>query len=112
MKAEEAESTGRHVRQVALRARAWRAIPVALACSTLALLAAAPADAAAGWSVPVKLSPTGEQGRNPQAAVDAQGNAVAVWSGEGETRLQSATRPALSGIWQGPIELSSPLPGN
>jgi PKD domain len=59
-------------------------------------------SAQAGWLAPVAIS----EGEAQQVALDAQGNATAVWqSGEGDATVQSAYRPA-GGSWQAPVDLS------
>jgi hypothetical protein len=55
-----------------------------------------PAGAEA-WQAPVNISEPGAT--NPQIAFDGQGNAIAVWSGNG-----AAFKPA-GGPWQAPVEL-------
>ena len=44
---------------------------------------------------------------DPRLAIDASGNAVAVWAGGNNGFVQAAIRPGASGEWQPPIELSS-----
>lgn len=68
--------------------------------------------AGGAWSAPVDLSATGEEARSPQLAVDAAGDAVAVWTrfNGAETGsksvVQSAFRPAGAG-WSAPVDLSA-----
>jgi hypothetical protein len=61
------------------------------------------------WSTPVNLSTAGDWAREPQVAVDSQGNATAVWEGHNPQGIliQSASRPA-GGSWSAPINLSKP----
>jgi hypothetical protein len=54
------------------------------------------------WGSPVVLA---DQGRFPQIAMDAHGDAVAVWPGAGG--LYSATLPATSSTWQPPVAVST-----
>ncbi len=56
----------------------------------------------ATWGSPVVLA---ETGRQPQVAMDANGDAVAVWPGPGG--LYSATLPASSSTWQPPVPVSA-----
>jgi hypothetical protein len=49
------------------------------------------------WQAPVSISETGAT--NPQIAFDGQGNAIAVWGGNG-----AAYKPA-GGVWEAPVEL-------
>jgi len=54
------------------------------------------------WQAPVDLSATGGKAGSPQVAVDPQGDAIAVWSGEG---VQGAVLPA-DGQWGPPFDIS------
>jgi hypothetical protein len=56
------------------------------------------------WSTPVDLSPAGSPARTTDVAVDAAGNATAVWAAG--SSLQAATRPA-GGTWSAPAQLST-----
>jgi hypothetical protein len=56
----------------------------------------------ATWGSPVVLA---EAGRQPQVAMDASGDAVAVWPGPGG--LYSATLSASSSTWQPPVSVSA-----
>jgi hypothetical protein len=64
--------------------------------------------AGGAWQAPVDLSLAGQSVLDPQVAVDAQGNTVAVWSRSDGTDyiVQGAVRPAASGVWQAPVDLS------
>jgi hypothetical protein len=64
--------------------------------------------AGAGWQAPVDLSvPSTYILSSPQVAVDAQGNALALWSRSDGTNgvVQSATR-GVGGGWQAPVDVS------
>lgn len=64
------------------------------------------------WSTPVSLSDLGTDAQSPRIAVDAKGDAIAVWSSvtlAGWT-VQAAYRPA-GGSWQAPIPLEEPQAG-
>ncbi|RYC13329.1 PKD domain-containing protein [Nocardioides zhouii] len=51
------------------------------------------------WAPPIDLSVPGANAANPQVAIDAAGNAAALWTRpEGGSFLQNATRPA-GGTW-------------
>jgi hypothetical protein len=65
--------------------------------------------AGGAWSAPLQLSAAGQNAETPQLAVDAAGDAVAVWSrSNGPNHIvQSATRPAGGG-WGAPLDLSAP----
>jgi hypothetical protein len=54
------------------------------------------------WGAPVVLA---EAGRQPQVAIDARGDAVAVWPGPGG--LYSAALPASSSTWQPAVPVST-----
>jgi hypothetical protein len=70
-------------------------------------------DSATGvWSVPTSLSTSGRDGQEPQVAVDARGDTVAVWASvsiRGWT-VESAYRPA-GGSWQPTVPLDALGPG-
>jgi hypothetical protein len=74
----------------------------------LTLIAASSAVAAPAWLAPIGLSAEAQIAREPRVAVDAQGDALAVWErGEGEgSSVQATFRPA-GGAWQAPVSLSS-----
>ena len=62
------------------------------------------------WGAPVELS----GGEEPQVAIDGRGDVLAVWrlgsvaTGAGQTSvIQAAARPAGSGRWRAPIDLST-----
>jgi len=76
-----------------------------LACCALALQAAPSAGAAPEWLAPVQLSSAGQNAGNPQIAIAARGDAVALWEGE-DNGIQAAFRPAFGGVWQAPVVLS------
>ena len=71
------------------------------------IIQSAERPAGGSWSEPVDLSAAGQDGGSPQVAVDAQGNAAAVWRRDnGSTSIiQSAVRPAGS-TWSMPVDLS------
>lgn len=81
------------------------------ALAALIVMAALPAGALAAptWLAPVDVSAQGQKAEDPQVAVDAAGDAVAVWQrSEGaEVIVQAASRPA-GGTWGAPVELSVP----
>ena len=61
------------------------------------------------WQAPVDLSQAGQDASPPQLAVDARGDAVAVWVRyDGNFFImQASVRPA-GGAWRKPIDLSAP----
>jgi hypothetical protein len=59
--------------------RSFVAAALAGLLSVLVMLAPAPAGATPTWLAPVALSTAGEEADEPKVAVDAQGDAVAVW---------------------------------
>ena len=93
----------------------WRKAPVelftcaALAGLALVPLAPVPAGAASSWSSPIDVSAASDDPSFPQVALNAQGDAVAVWNGEIGLNVvvQAAVRMA-GGTWQAPIDISAP----
>jgi hypothetical protein len=85
----------------------WLAATV-LGCLALALLTAPPAGAVPTWLSPVNLSAGGQNAEHPKVAVDARGDAIAIWRRFNGTNwiVQAAVRPA-GGQWQAPIDLSA-----
>lgn len=83
-----------------------RPVRVCLLLTFALVLPSAPASAS-GWLAPVTLSDAGQHADEPQVAVDADGDAVAVWlrSDGSHARIQAATRPA-GGAWTTPVTLS------
>jgi hypothetical protein len=61
------------------------------------------------WQAPVDLSAASEDAESPRLAVDADGDAVAVWDVQTLTSsvVQSARRPAGSGAWQATVDVST-----
>jgi hypothetical protein len=74
---------------------------------------AADLDPRAGtWAVPTSLSVSGRDADSPRVAVDARGDAVAVWASvslSGWT-IEAAYRPA-GGTWESAVDLEPPQPG-
>jgi hypothetical protein len=72
------------------------------------IVQAAARPAAGAWQAPINLSATGQNASDPQVAINAQGNAVAVWTRFNGTNdvVQAAARSA-AGAWQAPINLSA-----
>jgi hypothetical protein len=64
--------------------------------------AAVKPPSSATWGPPVVLA---DEGRRPQIAMDARGDAVAVWPGAGG--LYAATLPASSPTWQPAVSIST-----
>jgi len=56
------------------------------------------------WRAPTDLSAVARNGGHPQVALDARGNALAVWSRDGT--MQGATR-APNGDWTTPVDISA-----
>jgi hypothetical protein len=64
--------------------------------------------AGGGWEAPTELSQAGEEGGDPDIALDARGDTMVVWDGHGggeAEAVRAAYRPA-SGTWQTPANLS------
>ena len=80
-----------------------------IALGVLATLASAgPAAAAPAWLAPTDLSAPGRDAVEPQVAVDAGGDTVAVWgrSNGSDFIIQASSRPAGGG-WTPPVDLSA-----
>ncbi len=75
-----------------------------------ALVPAVGAVAAPAWRAPAVLSVAGGNSTVPQVAIDSAGNTVAVWrrSTGAEAVIQSSYRPAATGVWSTPVNLSIP----
>ena len=58
------------------------------------------------WSVPEAVGSTVLKGETPQVGMDAQGDAVAVWTNGSQEKVEASTRPASSGLWQTPAAIS------
>jgi PKD domain len=70
--------------------------------------AAARLAGSGAWQAPVALSAESQNAEGPDVAMDAQGNAVAVWQQRDVTQMiQAAVRPAGSETWQAPVGLSA-----
>jgi PKD domain len=81
-----------------------------LAALALALVGAAPALAASAWiAPPEKLSEAGQNASAQQIALDARGDAVAIWQRLDGANLivESARRPAGAAGWSAPQRLSA-----
>lgn len=88
---------------------AVRRVPVRLVgCAVAALVWAASARAAAVWLAPADISSASVDVDVPRVALDASGDAVAVWYQSIGLRdvIESATRPAGGG-WSAPVEVAS-----
>ena len=85
------------------------AVLLLLACVLLVRVAATPGQSASGWLAPETLTPPGANSEDAQVAIDARGNALAIWtrrSGDAYV-LQAAERPAGGG-WQQPVDVTPP----
>jgi hypothetical protein len=91
----------------------WSAATNAVVGSKSAVVQAAVRPAGGAWQAAMDISEPGQEVDEPpfepKAVVDPHGNAIAVWEGlDGEDRvIQSAVRPAGSGDWQAPVNLSA-----
>jgi hypothetical protein len=95
--------------QVAVNDRGDAVAVWGLSDSTSAIIRAATRDAAStSWQSPQNISLAGQTAREPQVAVDSQGNATAVWlrSNGGIVVVQAARRAAATGLWEAPVDLS------
>lgn len=84
-----------------------RVLPVVLVCAACPLSQASSARALPTWLPPTNVGETGIEGR-PDVAVDATGDATAVWERPdgGGYEIQAAERSA-GGAWQAPVRLFS-----
>ena len=75
---------------------------------TNTIIQSATKPAGGAWQPALDLSAAGKNAEAPQLAVDAAGNAVAIWRRYNGTNyiVQSSTRPA-GGPWQPPLDLSA-----
>ena len=78
--------------------------------SFVAQAAARPA-ATGVWQAPVNLAAPSETTLAPQVALDAAGNATAVWQrrSDADTIVQASSRPLARGVWQAPLTISIPM---
>jgi PKD repeat protein len=58
------------------------------------------------WAASASVSTPGQHAENPQVGIDAQGDAVAVWQGGPEEKVEAAVRLASSGLWQAHVAIS------
>lgn len=74
------------------------------------LIGAASRPASGKWQKPVILSAPTENANEPRVAVDAQGDAVAVWERPtgGKEIIEAAAKPAPSATWGKPVALTNP----
>ena len=88
--------------------RGSRGLLAAALVAVALTLAPAPVKAAPSWLPPTDLSAAGRNAEGPAVAVDPQGDAAATWwRSNGKNRIvQSSLRPAGSGAWQEPVNLS------
>ncbi|HET9257141.1 MAG TPA: hypothetical protein VFO16_18350, partial [Pseudonocardiaceae bacterium] len=71
------------------------------------IVQAAARSAGGAWQAPVSLSAAGQNASDPQVAVNAQGNAVAVWTrSNGSNDIVQAAARSAAGAWQAPVSLS------
>jgi hypothetical protein len=62
-----------------------------------------------GWSAPVQVGESGDDGDEPQVAIDPQGNSVVVWAAHPESSGSSfiqATSRQVGGAWSAPADIS------
>ena len=70
---------------------------------------AAARPAGGAWEAPLTISPEGNEVPHPEVALDARGDALAVWElhTAPANRIEASFRPT-GGAWQAPVELSDP----
>jgi PASTA domain-containing protein/PKD domain-containing protein len=82
---------------------------------TNSIIQAAVRPASTGvWGSPQDLSAIGQSAFTPQVAIDAAGNAIAVWERTNASAIptvQASRRSAASGVWGTPQDLSSGIAG-
>jgi len=61
----------------------------------------------ASWSSETLVSAPGSTVAEPNIALDSYGNAIAIWTSGANGVVQSAMRPAASGSWQRPVDIST-----
>ena len=77
--------------------------------NSFSVQAAASPTASGVWQPQVNLSASGQNSTEAQVAVDSAGDAVAVWERTSNPDIiQAASRPASSGLWQAPYDISLP----
>lgn len=82
---------------------------VALGAFAVPLLACAASSFAGTWQSPVELSATGHEGRSPAIALNAAGDAVAVWLNRyGSNWNIDAASLESGGSWQEPLAIETP----
>jgi hypothetical protein len=85
-----------------------RGVRRGLVVAMLAGCALLPALAGAAWSGPVDLSAAGQDAYGPQVALDANGDAVAVWwRSDGSNPVVQAASRSRRGTWSTPADLSA-----
>ena len=65
-------------------------------------------QAGGAWQTPVDLSETNHEAYAPQIAVNAKGEAIAVWAFDNGSHAiaQASVRPQAGGAWQTPVDIS------
>jgi hypothetical protein len=73
------------------------------------VLAAVPAGAAPTWTSPIVTLDDTDQSQDVEVAVDAAGNATAVWvlDGDAEVSIKASTHP-VGGTWSAPVDIAAP----
>jgi hypothetical protein len=72
------------------------------------IVQAAARSGGGSWQAPINLSGTGQNASDPQVTVNAQGNAVAVWTrSNGSNDIVQAAARSAAGSWQAPVNLSA-----
>jgi PKD domain len=95
------------------RSRLRHAVGACAIALAIGLIVAPGAHAAAAWLTPTDISRPGQHLDRPDLALDAAGDAVAIWNrrnGAGELVIEAASRPA-GGAWSTPTALSAPGAG-
>ena len=72
------------------------------------VIEAAERPAGGSWSAPLQISAAGQSAETPQLAVDAAGDAVAVWSRSNGSNYIVQSVTMVAGGWGAPLDLSAP----
>ena len=91
-----------------VRRGAW-GLGILLVGGLLAAVPAVPAVAAPTWTSPIVTLDESNESQDVEVAVDAAGNATAVWVLDGDTAvsIKASTHP-VGGTWAAPVDIATP----
>ena len=76
---------------------------------TNTIVEAASRQAGGAWSSSLALSASAQNAHSPQVAIDAAGEALAVWTRyDGSNTIVEGSSAQIGGAWRGPTQLSAP----